>query len=255
MNMNIRENINDVLLNDTALRQVEPHIYTILKNDASASYDKWGGIYEAVACNRIYNRLVWGYWTSEFQDLCLDALHSGDGWVLDAGCGSLAFSAKAYLAHNSRPVILSDRSLRMLQLAKRRLIELNGNVPDNMIFLHANARQLPLKDKCIHTVSAMNLLHAVEDAEGMTHELERLRTASGSLSITTLVRTNRYADSYLHKLAEGGALTERSLDQLITILTGIGKTGTYCTRGNVVFVNLGRQLDYFSTCGAQDFGS
>lgn len=55
-----------------------------------------GTFYDLVLCNRFYNRLVWGYSITDYASLTRDALESTNGWVLDAGCGSLAFTAKTY---------------------------------------------------------------------------------------------------------------------------------------------------------------
>jgi len=246
MTMNVKERLIEILLKESNLIEIEPNIYSILEGDISAPYDRWGGIYEKVACNRFYNRLIWGYWTSEFNQLCLDALKSGNGWVLDAGCGSLAFTARAYLAHTTRPVILTDRSLRMLQFAKRRIINLKGTVPENMIFLHADSMNLPIHEGSIQTVVAMNIIHAVEDAKRLVQGLEGLMASGGSAAFSTIIKNNRCADRYLRKLAEGGAMTGRDQAQLIALFSELGINGSYCTKGNMAFVNTGATLPYFA---------
>ena len=104
-----------MIYKDVNLRLVEPHIYSIYPSGEDlSSYDKtFGTIYDLVGCNRLYNRLVWGYWTSEYHSLCFDALRSSpDGWVLDVGCGSLAFTAKTYANYSDRPVVLLDKSIQ-----------------------------------------------------------------------------------------------------------------------------------------------
>ena len=153
--------LSEIILEDVKFRLIEPHIYSIYSQvENVGSYDRYGSIYDVVACNRLYNRLVWGYWTREFHCLALDALRSAsDGWVLDAGCGSLAFTAGTYVQYSERPIVLLDQSMKLLRMAKARLTDLHGSVPPNMVFLHGDALELPFKPKSFTTIISMNLLH------------------------------------------------------------------------------------------------
>ena len=57
----INENdLSAILLENFTLRTVEPHIYYVLPSSESANeYDtEFGFIYDLVACNPIYNRLI-----------------------------------------------------------------------------------------------------------------------------------------------------------------------------------------------------
>ena len=115
--------LSDMLLENASLRWVEPHIYSVLPdNKAANTYDtQFGYIYDWVACNPIYNRLIWGYSVGKFVKIAHDALRSAvQGNVLDLGCGSLAFTAKTYIQYSERPVALVDQSLKMLRIAKSR---------------------------------------------------------------------------------------------------------------------------------------
>jgi SAM-dependent methyltransferase len=245
--MRIEERLKEILLESAFLREVEPHIYSLYLEGENAFYDEFGGIYEKVACNRFYNRLIWGYWISEYQILCADALKSAeDELVLDAGCGSLAFTAKTYVQHKGRrPAVLLDKSIRMLRLAKARLKRLNGAVPDNILFVQGDITRLPFKGRSIGTIIAMNVLHAVKDARSLVLELRRVMAENGSISLTTLVKNARLADKYIDKLSEMGALVPRSLNQLLEIFKEIDMPGGYLIKGNLAFINHGRSLDYF----------
>jgi SAM-dependent methyltransferase len=239
--------LSEVFIEDVSLRLVEPNIYSLYSHGEASSYDRWGGVYEAVACNRFYNRLVWGYWTSEYHSLCTDALRSlTDAWVLDAGCGSLAFTAKTYLEYSCRPVILLDQSLRMLMSAKSRLVKLNGRVPDNMVFLHGDVLQLPFKPKSLGTVISLNVLHALKDAEGMLQGLRKATLDEGSISLTTLAANNRLADRYLYKLGAAGALVPRSRNQLLAVFDALEMPVKYRIKGNLAFIHYGREINFFS---------
>ena len=70
-------------------------------------------IYDVVACNWFYNRLMWGYSIKDYSTLCKDTLDSSsEGWALDLACGSLAFTAEVYSNCSNRPVVFLDQSLR-----------------------------------------------------------------------------------------------------------------------------------------------
>jgi SAM-dependent methyltransferase len=158
--------LSALLSKNTSLRLVEPHIYSVFSDIEIANpYDtQFGNIYDWVACNPVYNRLIWGYSITKFGSLADDALTSSKkGYVLDLGCGSLAFTAKTYIQYSDRPVVLLDQSLKMLRIAKSRLAKLKGRVPDNMVFLHADALQLSFQPDGFNTIISLNLLHCLDD--------------------------------------------------------------------------------------------
>ena len=256
--MQIEVRLAEIALNNADMREVEPHIYSFRPVDESAYYDHFGGIYEVIACNRYYNRLVWGYSISEYSRLCADALQSAkDEWVLDAGCGSLAFTAKTYIRHVTRPTVLFDQSVRMLRLAKSRIIKLSGSVPGNMVFVQGDVTGLPFKDRSIGTVIALNLFHAVPETgtRTMLSELRRVMSERGSMTLTTLVKNNRLADKYIDKLGKLDALVPRSVDQLHAIFENFGMPVKYLIKGNLAFVHHGRTLNYLGDNRFQNSGA
>jgi ubiquinone/menaquinone biosynthesis C-methylase UbiE len=231
----------EILAEGVTLRQVEPRIYSVLAPaEASGSYDNvFGTFYDRVACSRLYNRLVWGYSTADYHTLCRDALESStEGWVLDAGCGSLAFTAKTYAGYSRRPVVLLDRSVKLLKMAKSRLTEKSGRIPDNMVFLHADALDLPFLADRFDTVICLNLLHVFNDdnAGKMLAELRRAMRPGGEVFLTTLVENQRLADRYLHMWANAGELVPRNVTQLLSLLATAGLRAEHRIRGNLAFV-------------------
>ena len=119
-------NLSAILGGNSNLRLVEPNIYSVLQdNETGNEYDtRFGHIYDWVACNPIYNRLIWGYSVNIFPQIAKDALNSTtEGMVLDIGCGSLAFTTDIYSKYSERPVVLIDQSLKMLRIAKSRLVK------------------------------------------------------------------------------------------------------------------------------------
>jgi ubiquinone/menaquinone biosynthesis C-methylase UbiE len=206
--------LSAMLLKDTTLRQVESDIYSVLPvNETGSEYDtRFGYIYDWVACNPIYNHLIWGYSVKIFARIAHDALRSStQGRILDLGCGSLAFTAKTYAQYSERPIVLADQSLTMLRIAKSRLARRTGRVPDNMIFLHADALRLPFQKRIFQTIISENLLHCLDDTRNFLIELKDIITGDGKMYFTTLVKNNRLADRYLEALAKGGKLISRTV--------------------------------------------
>ncbi|MFH2091586.1 MAG: hypothetical protein ABIJ31_04410 [Pseudomonadota bacterium] len=72
------KDLSALLLEDTILRSVEPAIYSVLPdNESGNEYDsQFGFIYDLVACNPIYNRLIWGYSVKIFSKT------AGNIWVI-----------------------------------------------------------------------------------------------------------------------------------------------------------------------------
>ena len=234
--------LSALLSKNVDLRLIEPHIYSVFSDiEASNSYDSpFGNIYDWVACNPLYNRLIWGYSIAKFSSLAHDALTSSmNGNVLDLGCGSLAFTAKTYIQYSDRPVVLIDQSLKMLRIAKSRLIKLNGNVPDNMVFLHADALQLPFQQKSFNTIISQNLLHCLDDTKKLLIELKNILSEDGRMYFTTLVKGNRLADRYLKALADGGKLVTRNIYQHRDVFEELGMSIKYDIDGNMAFIYYG----------------
>lgn len=228
-----------MLLDTSKLRAVEPHIYSVIPDNKSGNeYDsQFGFVYDLVACNPIYNRLVWGYSVKIFSQAASDALHSlHDGHVLDIGCGSLAFTAKTYSQYTERPIVLVDQSLKMLHMAKSKLLKENGKVPDNLVFLHADALQLPFQENTFTNILSENLLHCLGDTGLLLKQLKTIVSKNGKMYFTTLVKTNRWADKYLQALADRHKLISRSVDDHKEIFNIVGLTAKYETIANLLLI-------------------
>jgi ubiquinone/menaquinone biosynthesis C-methylase UbiE len=228
-----------LLLKNTALRLVEPNIYSILPDDEAINeYDtRFGYIYDWVACNRIYNRLIWGYSINIFSQIANDALKSTkQGKVLDLGCGSLAFTANTYSQYSERPVVLVDQSLNMLRIAKSRLIKKSGEVPENLIFLHADALHLPFQDKTFETILCENLLHCIDNTSSLLEQLAKIISEDGKMYFTTLVKNSRFADKYIQALADRGKLVPRTMSDHKEIFDQVRLSIKYETIGSISII-------------------
>jgi len=236
----INENdLSALLLENPIFRLVEPNIYSVLPdNESGNEYDtQFGFIYDWVACNPIYNRLIWGYSVKIFPQIANDALRSSaDGKVLDLGCGSLAFTAATYSQYSERPVVLVDQSLKMLRMAKSRLIKRNDNVPDNLLFLHADALHLPFQENAFETILSENLLHCLSNTSILLKQLEKIISQNGKMYFTTLVKNSRFADKYLEALADGDKLVSRTVADHEEIFEQTGISAKYETTGNILSI-------------------
>ncbi len=234
------ERLAEVLEAGLSLRLIEPHIYSVFPagEDVGISYDKkFGFFYDLVACSPAYNRVVWGYSTREYHHFSLEALRSSaEGWVLDAGCGSLAFTAKTYAGYSDRPVVLLDRSLKLLRMAKSRLAKRCGEIPANIVLVHGDALQLPFRSRSFNTIISLNLLHMFEDVEAALRELKRVLADGGTISLTTLVENDRLADRYLHIWGRAGELIPRTLDEIRTAFETVELPAECHTKGNLAFI-------------------
>lgn len=237
-----KNDLSALLLKNANLKLIEPHIYSVLADiEVANPYDtQFGYIYDWVACNPIYNRLIWGYSVEIFASIAHDALRSSTkGNVLDLGCGSLAFTAKTYIQYSERPVVLVDQSVKMLRIAKSRLIKINGKVPDNIVFLHADALRLPFREKSFNTIISENLLHCLDDTRNLLIGLKNILSEGGKMYFTTLVKANRLADRYLEALKNGGKLVSRNIEDHQTTFNQLGMSIKCVINGNLASIYYG----------------
>ncbi len=225
--------------NTVGIEVVEPHIFSVASDkEASNEYDtRFGNVYDRVACNPVYNRVIWGYSIKRFLSFTREALTSSPrGTVLDLGCGSLAFTAEVYIRFSARPVVLVDQSIQMLRLAKSRLLKMTGKVPDNLVFLHADALHLPFRQKSIETIISLNLLHCLSDTGQLLIALKDILSDTGKMYFTTLVKSSRVADRYLDALAAGGKLVGRTIEDHRAAFSRLGISMKSDIRGNMAFL-------------------
>ncbi len=232
-----------IISDDVSLRLVEPSIYSVYSTgEMPGRYDTFGAstIYDMVACNRFYNRLMWGYSVSDYVTLCESAFaSSSDGWVLDIACGSLAFTARFYAKDSQRPVVLLDQSLKLLRKGRSRIMKRSGEMPANMFFVHGDALLLPFKADIFGSIISLNLLHCVHDIRAVLKELKRVLKPDGTAALTTLVKSGRWGDSYLNALARCGAVVPRSVDDLLSALDEMVMPVEQYIKGNLAFIKCG----------------
>ena len=125
--MNALDSLKELLAEERDVRLVEDDIYSVLSDQAHRHhYDKRAAVYDFVVGTRLYNSLMWGNTPRDYAAFAQEAINSSaSGRFLDAGCGSLLFTAEAYL-DCGRQIVAFDQSLAMLRRARRRLMAAAG---------------------------------------------------------------------------------------------------------------------------------
>jgi len=199
-------------------------------------YDGRAAIYDRVVGTRLYNRVMWGASPPDYVAFARQAVASDQtGMLLDAGCGSLLFTAQVYL-DCQRPILACDQSLNMLRRARSRLMKLAGYVPGRIFLLQADLGSMPFRPGSFHTVLCMNVLHHLADAEGLIAGLKKLLVGGGHLYLTSLVKGNRLiGDHYLEALyRRGDFVRPRTGVELGDMLSGsFGPSVRYWMQGNM----------------------
>lgn len=237
--MDAPNELKEVLAEGYVVRLVEDGIYSVLP-DASREhhYDKRAAVYDLIVGTRLYNAVMWGSSPLDYASFARLAVASDtDGKFLDAGCGSMLFTASVYL-ESRRQIIAFDQSLAMLKRARKRLIKLSGSVPENILLLQADLSDLPFRPDSFCTVLSMNVLHLFENAASLLPNLKRLLAADGHLYLTSLVSNNRFVgDRYLKALyATGEVVRPRSKLELREMLDkSLSQKVSYRIKGNMAY--------------------
>jgi SAM-dependent methyltransferase len=232
--------LQEVLAENRQVRLVEDAIYSVLP-DASPKfhYDQRATVYDLVVSTRLYNALMWGSSPLDYVAFAHRAVVSDDkGRLLDAGCGSMLFTARNYL-ESKRPIIAFDQSLAMLRRARRRLMKFAGFVPEHVLLLQADLNDLPFRPASFQTVLCLNVLHQFEDAAALIPQLKGLLRLGGDLYLTSLVANNRFVgDFYLNALHKSGEFVRpRSSLELKEMLDrALCQRLSYMTKGNMAFI-------------------
>src|SRR6185503_9826554 len=204
--MDVSDELNEVVAEGRSVRLIEEDIYSVLPNvSVQHLYDKRASLYDFFVSTRLYNFVMWGASPAHYSQFAREALNaSADGIFLDAGCGSLLFTASDY-AVSKRRIVAFDQSLAMLRRARRRLRGVSGRVPAHIRLLQADLRDLPFRRQSFRTVLCLNVLHQIGDAAALVAGLKELLSQDGSLHLTSLISNNRaIGDWYLQALYRTG---------------------------------------------------
>jgi len=238
--VDVSDELREAVADDRCVRLIEEDIYSVLP-DASVAhhYDKRAVLYDLVVSTRLYNVVMWGTSPYDYVQFARHALSSsGEGIFLDAGCGSLLFTAPVY-ASSKRHIVAFDQSLAMLRRARQRLRKLAGCVPDHIRLLQADLNDLPFRRKRFRTVLCLNVLHQFADATVLVSGLTELLSESGNLYLTSLVSNNRTLGNwYLNALYRTGEFVEPRNEFVLRELfeKALGQNVSYGIKGNMAFI-------------------
>ena len=124
--------------------------------------------------------------------------------MLDAGCGSMLFSAQAHRQDGRGVVIGTDASVKMLKLARARL---GGDRQSRRVaLLHADMLRSPFLAASFDVVVCLHVAHVLEDLEGLLDGMRRILKPGGRLFLTSVVLVNRWRDRYLRTLSRCGVM-------------------------------------------------
>ena len=238
--MNSLEKLKEIVSENRTLRLIEDGIYSVLE-EAPHNHlcDRRATVYDLVVGTRLYNRLMWGTSPSDYVMFARRAIES-QGLHLDAGCGSLLFTARAY-TESRRQIIAFDQSLEMLRRARKRLLKLSGSAPSHVVLLQADLNDLPFRSQSFSTILCLNVLHQFASAAELINNLNTLLAGGGHLYLTSLITNNRaMGDSYLKALYKAGEFVRpRSSEELKKLLDeSLNQRLNYRTKGNMAFVEL-----------------
>jgi len=194
------------VLKNIKIEEVDEGIFSCIdRNYRRSDYDEKVNAYDLVVGNAIYNRIIWGNWPSNYVNFCSQALASTRGGIfLDAGCGSLVFTASTYANAENKLIVLLDRSIGMLRKGRERIKKHSGAIPKNIAFIQGDIFALPFQDDAFDTVASFGVLHMFEEKLALLAELERVKKESGQVFFSSLVGNNAFGRGYLKILEKAG---------------------------------------------------
>ena len=230
--------LNDVLAHNRVARLLEDDIYSVLPDSQPHHYDRRATVYDWVVGSRSYNAIMWGSAPRDYVAFARQAIESShDGKFLDAGCGSLLFTASTYL-QTDRQIIAFDQSLAMLRRARKRLLKAAGCMPQHIVLLQADLSDLPFRPASFRTILCLNVLHQFAAATALLQNLERLLAGEGHLFLTSLISNDRFiGDRYLNALYRMKEFVPpRTPSELRGMLNEtLQREVTYTEKGNMAF--------------------
>lgn len=237
----------EVIAEDRSVRLIEEDIYSVLP-DASVPhhYDKRAALYDLVVSTRLYNVVMWGTSPGDYVAFARQSFNScRDEKFLDAGCGSLLFTARNYV-ESKRQIIAFDQSLAMLRRARQRLIRLSGRVPEHIYLLQADLDDLPFRLKSFRTVLCLNVLHQFADAVALVSNLNKLLSSGGNTYLTSLVSNNRSVGNwYLNALYRTGEFVRPRNERVLReVLDEAHSQVSYAVKGNMAFITTAKSDDW-----------
>ncbi len=236
------DEIDSILQPDRKLRlvdgPVEAGIWTAIDGEPGAQrYDSVAGTYDRLIGNRHWQRLIWGNDIARDTEFARAAESSSMGWWLDAGCGTLIFTAPVH-AESERPTILFDVSIGMLQRARKRLVEHCGRLPEHVVLIQGDVFALPFRASSFETTLCPGIIHLFDRPAALLESLEGILAPGGGLYLSSLV-TDRWLGARMLRLMQRAGETPNptSAAELAEIVTSVfGRPARVDTMGGMAHV-------------------
>lgn len=202
------------------------------------AYNVGAWFYDLVVGSRLYHKVVWGMPPDRHLAFARRALEAAPtGPILDAGCGSLLFTAPCY-REGQRDLTLLDASPTMLARAQRRL----GTARASTRLIEADLRALPFEAARFAATFHFGVLHCLDEQDRVLSELFRVTRAGGKLFLSCLTLGRPRGDAFLRRLARAGHVTTPRSPQ--DVLNTISRAGFRVTgqhqHGSFLFVEAER---------------
>jgi ubiquinone/menaquinone biosynthesis C-methylase UbiE len=166
---------------------------------SASQYDSLGGAYDFVGGLDFYHRIFWGVSTGVYKAFAERAtLSAAGGLLLDAGCGSMLFSAGAHKRSSEGFAVAADRSIRMLRLARGRLKDHGKSAC--VTLLQTDILSSPFRPAAFDVVLCLHVAHVVEGLGVLLAEMRRVLKPGGKLFMTSVVLVGGWRDRYLRAL-------------------------------------------------------
>lgn len=198
--LNIQEN---TLVTDEGIRyQIQDGIINLVKkNDQEKNRDIEEGYnrlksckYNLAVANPLYLAFVWGIGFVMTPLYMFKMLELPAGWILDVPCGNGFFSNPIYKTNPCAKFIAIDYSMEMLKSAKSRA---EKKRIDNVVFIRADAADLPFRDKTFNGGISFAGFHAFPDPLTAGVEIGRSLQKDAPLLMTAACSGIRRLSDYM----------------------------------------------------------
>lgn len=200
--------LNRCLRDGLPLRRVESNLYSVLDDGSrGAPYDNKAEAYDRMISSDQYLRIAWGANRSTILSFMDEAFAAGEGFILDLAAGTSLDAYRIY-TKTQRPTVVVDLSLEMLRRGKERLTEEIGRIPAHIVFVQADALDLPFEDGSFETILCHGGYHLFPFRDKIVSEWKRTLNPAGQLFATSLVNERWLGNVYLTLLSRLGEVNK-----------------------------------------------
>ncbi|MBS1754120.1 MAG: class I SAM-dependent methyltransferase [Ferruginibacter sp.] len=226
----------ELINNNNKVKEIESNFFSSLVNVKSSVNDNKTRQYEDIVNSKLYNKIFWGTLPKDYTEFAKKAILNAKGTSLDIGCGSLVQTAALY-ANSKQNHILLDQSVEMLRIAKKRLANHNGKIPDNIKLLQADAFKLPFENETFEKIVSFGMIHCFENKTEFINEALRVLKPNGVFYFTTITSDRLFSRFYMNRLRKQKKIGEPlSSQKLLNLFNDKSYIIEYYKKGNMLFI-------------------